>query len=255
MGAALVSALSKRCLVPFSDTRKNTPFHRIAWKTRLGRAFLRIMFSSTPHHALVRCGETALFGGMWRTETLVNWSRSLGERGLLLVAEADYQNAAILEIERTRRNLTNVQIINKALYSHECELQLQTSVMSARNKIMDLATYSPRNPDSNYEDLVNVLGTTVDNLVKRNNIRTLHHLHLTVSGSELEVLRGAEQTIGKRKTRIFARSILLRKDNNKPNYHYVEDYLTNKNMNVIESLKEERRDYGCNLYAISRDCI
>lgn len=255
IGAAFMSVISKMCLVPFSDTRKNKALHRIAWKTPMGRALLRILFSYTPHYVLVHGGETALFGGMWRTETLVNWSKSLGERGLLLVAEANRQNATILEIEATRRKLNNVRIINKALYSHDCEMQLQTSSISARNKLMHIDTYSPRNPDSNYEELVDVSAVSVDNLIEIYNINKLNHLHLTVSGSELEVLHGAERTLDKGETRVFARSILLRKDDNKPNYHSVEQYLIERYMHTIESLKESRRDYGCNIYAVPKACL
>jgi FkbM family methyltransferase len=250
IGKSIMGKMAKAFLVPHFQAPSR--FQRGAWTSPLGRVLLRAVLSYTPTHSLIRPGETALFGGMWRTETLVKWSTSLGPEGRLLVAEADGQNAAILEIEAGRRNLGNVRVINKALYRHPGEMKLQTSVLSARNKLMNISTFSPRNPDENYDKVVTVGADTVDNLLADENIDHLHHLHLTVSGAELEVLEGARNTIEKGDTRIFARAILLRKDSRESNRYAVEAYLKERGMYAIHSRKEPKRDFGGNVYAVSR---
>lgn len=207
------------------------------------------LYDSLPNSFAVNKNDIVVQLGCWRTETMENWSKLVGKKGKVITVEADPENFRILEIEKKRRELENVILINKGIWHSKGTARLQVSTLSKRNKLKDADAYTPKNPDSNYDEIKVIPVDSLDHILEELNIRKVDHIQMEVSGAEFEALKGMPKTLSQKGIRIHIRSILIQKSTDKPLYEIIEKSLKDLGLIVYKNKKEKNQD-GSNLYAV-----
>lgn len=215
-----------------------TPFRRLMVKA--GKSGMQ--------PALICAGETIVHAGLWRAETMERWSKRAGKNGKVIIIEGEPKNFEILAFEKSRRRLENVILVNKAVWSHQEGVTFQSSPWPDYNKLRDSKTFSSLEENAAFRD-VTVAGDTIDAILKDHHIEKVHHITLEVSGTELKVLEGLNDTLTRNPSlRIFVRSILLDDATRTPMYTRVMDKLKAMGFKTTAGPLEKDRD-GRNLYA------
>jgi len=204
-----------------------------------------------PKNKLVKLGDTVMHLGVWRSETIEQWSGLVGKSGKVIIVEADDLNHMINEVEVKRRMLDNVILVNKGAWNKKDKITLQVSDISMRNKIKNAQTIDRINPDSNYDQEKVIEGDTIDNILSELDITHVDHVFMTISGAELEAIEGMKRTIEINNLSIYVRSTLLNSNTKKSNSERVVDYLTQLGFYAKAAPKENERD-GSNVFAIKR---
>jgi len=193
-------------------------------------------------------GSTVVLVGIWRTETMERWSRLAGNTGKVIIIEAYPENAYILTVEAERRELDNVTILTKGAWREPGQTILQVSSLSKRNKIQAADSYSPRNPDDNYEQEITIEVDTVDHMLSELGISRVDTFYLTVSGAELEVLQGMKKTLCRPGTSVFVRAILIQSSTEQNMNQAVSACLQDQGLHVCMGRDEPKRN-GSNVFA------
>jgi FkbM family methyltransferase len=183
------------------------------------------------HHQaeqFVREGDHVIYVGLWRTETMERWSRAIGRRkgigvlpdvGQLWIIEADPKNCDILAYEVQRRELANVTIINAALWSAETEIEFSRQRVTDRNFVVDanIVGKSDLYSAENMRETLRVKAYSLDRIIKDNQIPLdkLRHVHLTIGGSEVQAVLGAEDLLKNGRLTFFIKSITSHRDSGK----------------------------------------
>ena len=207
------------------------------------------MLGTLPKETIVNPGDIVIQAGCWRTETVEGWSRIVGPNGKVIVIEADDLNLDILKVETRRRELNNVILVQKALWNRKEKVTLQVSEFSKRNKLRDAQTFSPRQPDENYQQDKSVEADTMDNILKEIGIDHVNHINMEISGAEIEAIEGMTETLGKKGVRMLVRSILLKKSDGQPVRKQVAQMLRDSGHAIVLSKAEPERDGGGYVYS------
>lgn len=220
-----------------------------AVKRMIRRGVLGVNKLSSRHIANISKGEVIIHSGVWRTETMENLAKRAGPKGKVIVIEGDPTNYKILEIERKRRFLDNVIVVERALWSEESTVTMRSSEHSDFNALNDADTYSDIDDRTTYEE-VSMRASSLDDILAEIGVDHVDHVSLTVSGAELMALKGASKLLKQPGLRIFIRSILLKKDDSAPIYPDVVAYLKEQGLNVWVGPPIRSKDIaGRNLYA------
>jgi FkbM family methyltransferase len=199
---------------------------------------------------LVKKGDTVMHLGVWRVETIQQWSELVGLAGKVVIVEADDLNHMINEVEVKRRAFNNVTLVNKGIWNKKETITLQVSDVSMRNKIKEARTEDRLNPDSNFQKEKHIQGDTVDNILKELGITKVNHIFMTISGAEIEALEGMKETIANNNDlTLYMRCTLLNEATRKPNSEVVVEYLTKIGFTARAARKEHNRD-GSNVFAV-----
>lgn len=217
-------------------------------KTSLRVAYFKFD-THLPMRALVNKGDVVVQAGCWRTETMEEWAKAVGPKGDVIVIEADDVNANILDVEIKRRGLDNVTLVRKAVWHEPTTVELQVSDFSDRNKLKDSQTYSPRQSPENYEAEKEVPGDSIDNIVEEAGVETVDHVHMTISGAEIEAIEGMTETLRNPGVRLFVRAILCHEEEDVPINREVARMLEDRGLNVTLAKQEPNRGNGGNVYA------
>lgn len=177
----------------------------------------------------VRQGDQVIYVGMWRTETMERWSRAVGHRkgigvapdvGRLWIIEADPKNCEILAYEVQRRELANVRIINAALWSEETEIEFSRQRVTDRNFVLDANIVGKQDlyADENMMETLRVKAYPLDRIIRDHHIPLdkVRHVHLTIGGSEVQAVLGAEELLKNGRLTFFIKSITSYRDSGKP---------------------------------------
>jgi FkbM family methyltransferase len=196
---------------------------------RLSRAGGGGVVSHNKPEQFVRQGDHVIYVGMWRTETMERWSRAIGRRagigvapeiGRLWIVEADPKNCDILAYEAQRRELANVTIINAALWSEETEIEFSRQRVTDRNFVLDanIAGKWDLYAAENMMETLRVKAYPLDRIIKDNQIPLdkVRHVHLTIGGSEVQALLGAEELLKNGQLTFFIKSITSHRETGKP---------------------------------------
>jgi len=117
-------------------------------------------------------------------------SKRVGPKGKVVAIEADPSNFEILSRNLGLNNLTNVKALNCIAYSIEAQMALADydTILSGKNQ---------KYPST--EKTVDVQVNTLDNLLQRNGIKQVNWIKIDVEGAELDVLKGAHNTLSNSK--------------------------------------------------------
>ena len=201
-----------------------------------------------------------MFCGMWRAETLQSWSWQLckGRRlkgvqgnGKLVVIEASPKNCEILSFEAQRRNLENVVVVNRALWSCSRKVTLAIKRETDANIVNESGAYSKkRNLDDSKFSMgeVTVDASPLDAIIEELNLRRVDHVHMTIGGSEVEAVKGMRKMLVELKPRVYCKSITYYKSNNCGLYENVNSVLSEVGMEV-HSLNKKGNQLGKRFYA------
>jgi FkbM family methyltransferase len=122
-------------------------------------------------------------------------SKMVGPQGKVIAIEAHPDNYDILKKNIVLNNLTNVVALNFAVHSKETMVKLyepgQEEGFTIYNTIMTGRKMS------NNQKYVEVHAKTLDSILLENAIKEVNWIKIDVEGAELEVLRGAPNTLSK----------------------------------------------------------
>ncbi|MEW6222611.1 MAG: FkbM family methyltransferase [Candidatus Hadarchaeota archaeon] len=142
-------------------------------------------------------------------------SKKVGRAGIVVAIEPEPKNFKMLLINT--RGLENVIPINAALWSKDGTVSLipqGSSTKSFENKV---------------EKYIQVRAFTLDTLIKKLNIPRVDAIKIDTEGAELEVLKGARQTL---KKQLKFASVEIHGSNSKE--------LENKSRKVVKILKQNK---------------
>jgi len=149
---------------------------------------------NVPRRLLTVPGGVVVHAGVWRIETIEQWSKLVGPSGRLVAVEADQANYENLHREIKRRAIQNVELINKAVWNESTRLKFQVSTISAWGKLKSAGVeVDPERFNAEIE----VAAEPLDSILAELNVASVDHLTLTVNGAELEALAGAKTLLSR----------------------------------------------------------
>ena len=156
-----------------------------------GYNWVGFLLSATGYRAIhmIDSGETCLLAGIFSHETVKNFSNIVGTRGKVIVVEANPDN--VEELIRKTSKLSNVTIINKAIWNSKGEMEF---IYSEKKKAQG---YNRLNSDNLQEfplDIdskpmkIKVPTNNISGILKDINISSLDHVNMTINGAELKAI-------------------------------------------------------------------
>jgi FkbM family methyltransferase len=137
------------------------------------------------------------------------WSYLVGPRGRVVVVEAvaDY-------VENIRQNLEhhlnwplrNVLYVAKGVDAKPGETRIQIGTVADYNKLSG-QSIDDGLTDGSYARELTVETDTLGNILAQLDLREVHHIHMTISGMEVEALKGMEQILSRSGLRVHIRSL------------------------------------------------
>lgn len=128
-------------------------------------------------------------------------SRRVGPGGKIIAIEAHPGNFGLLRRNIALNRLTNVIAINSAVYSTTMPLKLylpdEDSGYTMHHSVM--ASYLVTKYKEAERKYVEVQADTLDNLLRKAGVDMVNWIKIDVEGAELEVLKGAEETLSRSK--------------------------------------------------------
>ena len=108
----------------------------------------------------------------------------VGDKGLVVAIEPEPRNLVFLERNIESHNLSNVNIVRKAILDKETTVRLYLRHLSGHHSVLY--------PSRNY---IEVEADTLDNIVSQLGLDHVDFVKIDAEGVELEILRGAERTL------------------------------------------------------------
>jgi FkbM family methyltransferase len=199
----LAGALAKRILsVPFNLV----PEGRVKFWLRTAAARTR---ASIPPDFLVSAGETVVLVGFHRIDSVMLWSHLVGANGRVILIEAVPEY-----VENIRRNLEhhlnwrlrNIVYVAKGVDSKRGRSQIQVGAVADYNKLAERAVDDGLT-DADYVRQLEVETETIDEILDGIQVANVHHIHMTISGLEVEALKGMPRTLQSDGLRACVRSL------------------------------------------------
>lgn len=212
------------------------------------RAAMVKTFNSIPPEFLVNPGDTVLLVGFHRIDSVMMWSYLVGDDGHVAVIEAvpEYIDNIRYNLERHLNwPLTNITYISKGVDSTRGRKRIQIGQRADYNKFADQSIVDGIS-DSEYTDELEIETDTIDQILKDFNINKVNHIHMTISGMEVEALKGMTNTLQTQKLRIHIRS--LHTKNDELLYLQARNILENCGMKTVTS-KNIEAFRGRDIYA------
>ena len=143
---------------------------------------------------MVDKSESCVLAGIYNASTIFDFSSAIGEKGTVIVIEANPQNAKRLADETS--HLSNVKVLNKAIWNSSGEMEFICSISDKDQGYNRLNSKELQEFPSHLDDSpqkVMVQTDTIDNILKGLNISKIHHVNLTINGAELQALDGVSE--------------------------------------------------------------
>ena len=200
---SLLKSLIKRILrIPMrliSEGKQKFFIRRIIFKLL---DIVPVEFSTNP-------GDIVVLVGFHRIDSVLQWSYFTGEKGKVIVIEAVPEY-----VENLRKNIehhlnwpfNNITYINKGVDSSKSVKQIEIGESADFNKLSAQGIQDGLK-DSNYVRNIEIETDTLDNILQSNNIDKVNHIEMTISGMEVEALRGMNTTLLNDGLRIQIRSL------------------------------------------------
>jgi FkbM family methyltransferase len=153
---------------------------------------------------IVNKGETVLHAGCWQIETVRDWSLSVGKKGKVIIVEANSHSFSLLEqdLYQRRMKLSNVILVNKAIWNKKKELVMKVADRPGSNRIDDTQTKYKSDIGTYLTDDI-VQADTISNILDEIDVKHVDHFHLTVNGAEVEAIDAIDRKFLKKGVRLF----------------------------------------------------
>ena len=148
-------------------------------------------FEATPMKLIknqVRAGTTAIDIGAHFGYFTTRLSKLVGHNGAVIALEPNTESRRVLDDRITRARLKNVRVLSCAAWSSSTDVQLLISGP------LEAMSHVVLNPET---DSMKVQGRTLDSIVRDSASRRVSFIKIDVEGAEVEVLRGAVETLQK----------------------------------------------------------
>lgn len=154
---------------------------------------------------MVGRGETVFICGVFQQSTVVDFARTVGPRGRVVVVEANPKNAARLQAAFLQ---PNVAVINRAVWNEDEELEFEFAEDSEAqhyNRVRDTTLQPFPTHMVEKHDTVRVLGERLTTTMDQLGITQVDHLNLTINGAELAAFEGTQgEELARRVSRVYA---------------------------------------------------
>lgn len=196
------------------------------------RSALLSIQNSVPTELAVNRGDTVVQIGTPWPQTMRRFRRAVGASGRLVIFEAMPDNAETLRRAVAADGFTNVTIFAGAAFSQRMTGTLMTSPYKGDNKIK----VDGVRMDNDLRDINASMGEipvefhTIDDVLTEMGVDVINYLSVTVNGAELEVLKGARNTLLRSPDlRVFSKGHARLDDGTALNVH-IKDYLESLGM-------------------------
>jgi FkbM family methyltransferase len=147
-------------------------------------------------------GDTVVDIGAHMGRYTIPSSKSVGASGKVIAVEAHPYNFRMLQHNLRLNKLTNVSVLNQAVYSQKARLKLylpdEDLGFTTHHSLM--ANYLNAKLSKDIErSYIEVEADTLDNLLKIRGVRQVNWIKIDVEGAEYEVLKGAEEVLSANK--------------------------------------------------------
>ena len=173
------------------------------------RSAVAATMARVPPEFLVNRGETVVIIGFHRIDSVMLWSDLVGKRGRVVLIEAvpDYvQNIKTNLEHHLNWPLQNILYVNRAVAAARGTCRIQIGKRADFNKLAGQSIDDGLSA-ADFVQGVEVQADTIDQILADNGIDTVDHVHMTVSGMELEALRGMPRTLQQPALRVHIRSL------------------------------------------------
>jgi FkbM family methyltransferase len=203
------------------------------------QALLKVQ-NSVPTELAVNAGDTVVQIGTPWPSTMRRFRRAIGDTGKLIIFEAMPANAKRLRDAVAESRFNNVTIFEGAAFSSRRSGKMMVSPHVGDHKISvsgvrmdnDLREINVR------MDEIAVEFHCIDDVLHDMGINEINYLSFTVNGAELEVLKGAEETLKRsRNIRVYSKGH-ARLENGQPINTLIKPYLQSLNLKTIISKGE-----------------
>jgi FkbM family methyltransferase len=217
------------------------------WRCRL-RGLLISRLGRLPESLLCSEGETVVMVGVHRIDTAMRWSRAVGAKGRIVLVEAvpKYLDNIRENLEKHFNwHLSNIVYVATGV---SAEPGVDIIEIGRRADFNKLAKHGVQDdlPEDAFVDKVEVQVARLEDILTCMGIDKVDHVTLTISGLELEALRGMERMLANRNIRLFIRSLHAVSD--RPLYLDVVRELRQKGFNIALG-RAETDVGGRNIYA------
>jgi FkbM family methyltransferase len=181
-------------------------------------------------------GDTVIdIGAAFGLHTITS-SKQVGPNGKVIAIEAHPDSFEMLNRNIKLNGLTNVTTLNYAVYSRKTKVKIYSNYTIMSERIQE---------EKDKEKFVEVDANTLDNMFHQNGIRQeqINWIKIDVEGAELEVLKGAHDTLSNSKDIAIYIEI-----HGQTNYQPIIELLNSHNINVTY----EKNYHGGDLHVIAR---
>ena len=196
------------------------------FKSCIRRSVLSIQHS-LPTELAVNSGDTIVQIGTPWPRTLHRFRRAVGERGCLVIVEAEPINYNRLKSAVEEAGYKNVHVIEGAAWSETIAGKLATSPYFGDHKIQQKAVSMDNDLRAANKEMkqIDVQFYRLDTLLSELGVSEINYLCVTVNGAELEVLKGAEEILKRNQNiRVYAKGH-ARLENGLPLHTVTEPYM------------------------------
>jgi len=154
--------------------------------------------------------------GAWIGDNTLPWAKNI--KGIVYTIDPSSINCAFIDMMKSLNNLTNIQIIQKAI-SDKNEILTTNEPLQHCSFVYD-------NPDNN--GINKVESYSLDTLYLSNEINNIGYIHLDVEGMEYRVIKGAASIIEH-----FRPLITFEQHFEIDNFMIIVNYLKERNYNIF----------------------
>ncbi len=162
-------------------------------------------------------------------------AKRVGSSGKVIAIEPDPENFRILKKNISLNQLTNVEPLECAVYSAKEKLKLFLPELDQGRTIFNTVMQDRAGMSSNF---LEVEANTLDNILSEYSMHRVNYLKIDVEGAELEVLKGAVNTLSSNKD-----ITLIIEIHGTGIYQAIVDYLEARKLRIIYQKSNEKGDW------------
>jgi len=145
---------------------------------------------------MVKPGETVILGGVFSERYVEDYANVVGERGKVIVIEANPEN--VQRLKEKFVDLEQVIFVNQAIWKNRGRIEFLSATpgqAQGYNRVINdgIAAF----PDHIVQSVkkITVEASSLDNIRDDLNLETVHQINLTINGAELPALEGFKRIL------------------------------------------------------------